>query len=208
GIGLVSVAFATAAYWSFGMATGPAWNAWVTTLVSPEIRKRFFARRARMCHAALFAAMLVGGLGLQWGKDRGSELTLYAALFSGALLARLVSAGFLARQSEASSLVGEHRALGVRGVREAIRSAGSGRVLAYLLSMSLTVNVAAPYFTPYMFGPLALSYAQFMTLIATALVARIAILPYFAALAERRGTRALLGWGELAIVPLTVLGVL
>jgi MFS family permease len=56
-----------------------------------------------------------------------------------------------------------------------------------------------------MFGPLALSYAQFMTLIATALVARIAILPYFAALAERRGTRALLGWGALAIVPLPVL---
>ena len=44
-----------------------------------------------------------------------------------------------------------------------------------------------------------------MTLIATALVARIAILPYFAALAERRGTRALLGWGAVAIVPLPVL---
>jgi MFS family permease len=78
-------------------------------------------------------------------------------------------------------------------------------VLAYLLTMSATVNVAAPYFTPYMFGPLALSYTQFMTLLATALVARIAILPYFAALAERRGTRVLLGWGALAIVPLPVL---
>ena len=61
-IALAWVAFATVAYWSFGMATGPAWNAWVTTLVPPEIRKRFFARRARLCHAALFAAMLVGGL--------------------------------------------------------------------------------------------------------------------------------------------------
>jgi hypothetical protein len=204
-IELVWVALATAAYWSFGMATGPAWSAWVTTLVSPDIRKRFFARRARLCHAALFVGMLVGGLALQWGKQRGHELALYAVLFMGALIARLVSASFLARQSETSGLVGEHRALAARGIREAIRSAGSGRVLAYLLSMSLTVNVAAPYFTPYMFGPLALSYAQFMTLIATALAARIAILPYFAALAERRGTRVLLGWGALGIVPLPVL---
>src|SRR4030095_16918399 len=117
----------------------------------------------------------------------------------------LVAAAFLARQSEAAGLVGQHRALAAHGVRAAIRSAGSGRVLAYLLTMSATVNVAAPYFTPYMFGPLALSYAQFMTLIATALVARIAILPYFAALAERRGTRALLGWCALASVPLPVL---
>jgi hypothetical protein len=205
GIGLVPVAIATAAYWSFGMACGPAWNAWVTTIVRPEIRKRFFARRARLCHAALFAGMLVAGLSLQWGKDRGRELALYAALFVGAMLARLVSARFLASQSEASGLAEQHRALAAHGVRDAIRSAGSGRVLAYLLTMSLTVNVAAPYFTPYMFGPLALSYAQFMTLIATALVARIAILPYFAALAERRGTRALLGWGALAIVPLPVM---
>jgi hypothetical protein len=204
-IGLVAVAVATTAYWSFGMATGPAWNAWVTTIVRPEIRKRFFARRARLCHVALFLAMLAGGLALQWGDEHGNELTLYAALFVGALFARLVSAAFLARQSEAFGLVGQHRALAAHGVRAAIRSAGSGRVLAYLLTMSATVNVAAPYFTPYMFGPLALSYAQFMTLIATALVARIAILPYFAALAERRGTRALLGWGALAIVPLPVL---
>jgi hypothetical protein len=204
-IGLVAVAIATAAYWSFGMATGPAWNAWVTTIVRPDIRRRFFARRARLCHAALFLAMLIGGLALQWGDEHGSELPLYAALFVGALIARLVSAAFLARQSEASGLVGQHRALAAHGIREAIRSAGSGRVLAYLLTMSATVNVAAPYFTPYMFGPLALSYAQFMTLIATALVARIAILPYFAALAERRGTRALLRWGALAIVPLPVL---
>ena len=204
-IGLATVAFATVAYWSFGMATGPAWNAWVTTLVPPEIRKRFFARRARLCHTALFASMLVGGLSLQWGKERGRELALYALLFLGALLARLVSARFLARQGEAPGLVGEHRALAAHGVRAAIRGAGSGRVLAYLLTMSATVNIAAPYFTPYMFGPLGLSYARFMALIATALLARIAIMPYFAALAERRGTRVLLGWGALAIVPLPVL---
>jgi MFS family permease len=204
-IELVWLALATVAYWTFGMATGPAWNAWVTTLVPAEIRKQYFARRARLCHAALFAAMLVGGLALQWGKERASELAFYAALFAGALLARLVSASFLARQSEQAGLVGEHRAQAVGGIREAIRSAGSGRVLAYLLTASLMVNVSAPYFTPYMFGPLDLSYARFMTLIATALVARIAILPYYAALAERRGTRVLLVYGAFGIVPLPVL---
>jgi MFS family permease len=71
--------------------------------------------------------------------------------------------------------------------------------------MSLAVNVAGPFFTPYMFGPLALSYTRYMILIATTLVARVAILPFFAALAERRGTRVLLGWGALGIVPLPVL---
>jgi MFS family permease len=204
-IELVWIALATVAYWTFGMATSPAWNAWVTTLVPQEIRKPFFARRARLCHAALFAGLLVGGLCLQWGKSRGSELAWFALLFCGALLARLVSAAFLARQTESPGLVGEHRAQAAGGILDAIRSAGSGRVLAYLLTMSAFVNVAAPYFTPFWIGELGLSYAQFMTLIATALLARIAILPYFAALAERRGTRVLLVLGAFGIVPLPAL---
>jgi MFS family permease len=204
-IELAWVAFATIAYWSFGMATSPAWSAWVTTLVRANAHARFFARRARYCHAALFLAMLAGGLALQWGDEHGSELALFAVLFAGALLARLVSAGFLARYSETAGLADEHRALAASGIREAIRSAGSGRVLAYLLSMSAAVNIAAPYFTPYMFGPLSLSYTRYMTLTATALVARIAILPFFGALAERRGTRVLLVWGAFGIVPLPVL---
>lgn len=205
GIELAWIALATVAYWTFGMATSPAWNAWVTTLVPAEIRKLFFARRARLCHAALFAGLLVAGLALQWGKDRGRELALYAVLFSGALLARLVSAAFLARQSERPGLVGEHRAQASGGLFSAIRSAGSGHMLAYLLSATAVVHVSAPYFTPYWLGPLRLSYAQFMTLIATALLARIAILPWFAALAERRGTRVLLVLGAFSIVPLPVL---
>src|SRR5262245_49996508 len=73
-IALAWVAFATVAYWSFGMATGPAWNAWVTALVPPEIRARFFARRARRAHMALFLSILVGGLLLQWGDAHGSAL--------------------------------------------------------------------------------------------------------------------------------------
>ena len=42
-----------AAYWGFGMATGPAWNAWVGTIVPARLRARFFARRARLSHAGL-----------------------------------------------------------------------------------------------------------------------------------------------------------
>ena len=56
-----------------------------------------------------------------------------------------------------------------------------------------------------MFGPLALTYAEFMALTAAALLARIAIMPFYGALAQKRGTRVLLGWGALGIVPLPVL---
>ena len=41
-------------YWAATMATVPAWNAWVATLVPGRVRSRYFARRTRL-------ARFVGG---------------------------------------------------------------------------------------------------------------------------------------------------
>ena len=201
-IGLVWVCAATVGYWAFGMATGPAWNAWVTSLVPPETRTRFFARRTRAGHAALLAAIMAGGLALEWGRIRDQELALFAVLFAAAIGARLLSASYLARQSEAPGLATRHRTLRPRGVLEAIRSAGSGGVLAYLLLMQVGVNVATPFFTPYMLGPLGLGYAEFMALTAAALLARVLVMPWLGHVAHRHGTRRVLLIGALGIVPL------
>lgn len=202
---LLWLGVATIAYWSFGMATSPAWNAWVTSLVPEGSRPRFFAERTRRAQAALFVAILVGGLLLQWGRGRGAELSFFAVLFTVAIAARLVSAAFLARQSEAPGLAVGHRALGPQAVLASVLEARSGRVLAYLLGMQAVVNVAAPFFTPYMLKNLALSYAQFMVLTATAFLARVLVLPLLGRLAHRHGTRPILWWGAMGIVPLPAL---
>jgi MFS family permease len=204
-IGLAWLALATVAYWGFGMATGPAWNAWITGLVPAPMRAPFFASRARLAHATLFLAILTGGLLLQWGRSVSAEVLLFSALFASALLARLVSARFLWLQSEAPGQASRHRALPPEAVVRAVRSAGSARVLMYLLGMHAAVNVAAPYFTPFMLGPLALSYTEFMTLTAAAFLSRVAVLPLLGRLAHRRGTATLLWWGAVGIVPLPVL---
>ena len=199
------LAIATAAYWSFGMATGPAWNAWVTTLVPEDMRAPFFAKRTRACQATLFTAILAGGLLLQWGRDLGAELSFFALLFAVAMFARLLSARCLARQSEPRGVAESHRALSPWEIFGSIRAAHSGRVLAYLLGMGAAVHVAAPFFTPYMLGPLGLSYAQYMSLTAAAFLARVAVLPFLGRFAHRRGTRPLLWCGAAGIVPLPVL---
>lgn len=204
-IGLGWLGLATVAYWAFGMATSPAWNAWVTSLVPREIRAGFFARRARSAHASLFVAVLAGGLLLQWGRDRELELPVYGLLFASAMLCRFASARSLSRQSEAPGLAANHRALPSREVVRAVRTAGSLRVLLYLLGMQAVVNVAAPYFTPYMLGPLAFSYTQFMGLTAVAFLARVAVLPLLGRVAHARGSRPVLWWGALGIVPLPAL---
>lgn len=202
---LLWIGVATVGYWGFGMATGPAWNAWVTSLVSAEIRARFFAHRARVSQASLLAALLAAGLLLEQGKGVGRELAVFAGLFALAGAMRLLSAFQLARQSEAPGLPRVHAALG-RGYEGPIfRLRGTRRLLAYLVAMMAATYVAAPFFTPYMLGPLGLSYERFMILTAAAFVARIGVLPLLGRLVERRGARWVLLRGGWAVVPLPVL---
>jgi hypothetical protein len=191
-----------AAYWGFGMATGPAWNSWVGALVPEPMRARFFANRTRWSQGALFAAVLSGGAILERGHGAGAALPAFATLFGLALASRLVSSAFLASQSEPDGLAQSHRSLSFGEVLARLRGTEAGGLLVYLLATQVSVNVAAPYFTPFMLKHLELSYAEFTALTGAAFLSRIAVLPGLARLAEGRGSRVLLWMGAAGIVPL------
>jgi MFS family permease len=199
---------AAALYWGFGMGTGPAWNTWVTTLVPARRRARFFARRNRLGQGALLAGILAGGSILDRLGPPHGPLGVFALLFGTATLARLVSAAFLARQSEPLPLSGNHRTLTPREFLGRLRSRADGALLLYLLAIQLTVHVAAPFFTPFLLGPLALPYGGYTLLIAAAFVARIVALPLLGRLAHGRGAHALLWIGGVGVAPLPALWLL
>jgi MFS family permease len=202
----VGVLFATVAvYWGFGMSTSPAWNTWVGTLVPPVLRARFFAGRARWTHAAVFVGLVSGGTLLELGADAERPLLVFALLFAAAAAARGVSSGFLARQSEPLPIPSGNVRVSPGAFVSHLRGHGHGRLLAFMLALTLTVHIAAPFFTPYMLGPLALSYAEYMSLTAVSFAARILVLPLLGRLAHRAGTRRVLRVGGLAVIPLPAL---
>lgn len=198
--------YATASlYWAFGMATSPAWNTWVGTLVPRALRPRFFAHRNRWSQVALLAGLVAGGAILEAADRAGRPLAGFAALFAVALLARTASARFLASQSEPRPIpLGDTR-VSLPAFLAHMRSAGHGRVLAFLLAFQLSVWIAAPFFTPYMLERLDLSYVRFTALTGAALGARVLLLPLLGRLAHRRGTRWLLWVGAVGILPLPTL---
>jgi MFS family permease len=202
---LALVYLAAAAYWGFGFATGPAWNTWVGSLIPPPERARFFARRSRWCQAAVLAGLLGAGALLEWGDAGAERLGLFGALFAAAGLARLVSAGFLASQSEPTPLPEAHRHVSFLDFGRRFRAGADGRLLAYLLAMQVGVHVAAPFFTPYMLQHLSLSWTQFTVLTGAVFASRIVALPLLGRVAHRRGARPLMWAGALGISPLPVL---
>lgn len=196
---------AVSLYWGCGMATSPAWNTWAGTIVPPSMRASYFARRGAWSQAALLLGLGLGGEVLR--RSGGSDVALegYAGIFLFAFAARLVSVGYLARQSEPRPVpIGETR-IAPSALREHTRSGGHGRLLAYLLAFQLSVWMAAPFFTPYMLGPLELDYREFALLTGTAFLARILALPFLGRLARARGTLRVLWLGSMGIVPLPLL---
>jgi hypothetical protein len=191
-----------AAYWGAGMATSPAWNAWVGALVPGERRARFFARRSRLSQAILLVAILSAGAVLDGGAATDRPLAAFALVFAVAAVARLASAACLARQSEPAGLAAGQRRLSARGVWNVLRETEARGLLLYLLAMQAAVQLCAPYFTPFMLGPLDLSYSGYMTLTAAAFASRIAVLPALGHWAHTRGIRAVFRFGAIGIVPL------
>jgi MFS family permease len=192
-------------YWGLGMATSPAWNTWAGSLVPASIRARSFSRRALWSHASLLAGLVGGGLLLDLGARRGDPVGVYTLVFGAALLARGVSARFLGLQSEPRPISLSDTSISPRAIRDHLRTGGHGRLLVYLLVFQSSVWIAAPYFTPYMLGPLGLDYMAFTALTGSAFLARILALPALGRLAHVSGTRRVLWLGSLGIVPLPTL---
>ncbi len=193
---------AAALYWGFGMATGPAWNTWVTQIVPRRIRSRFFAARSRWSQVAVLSGLLAGGLALEAGSGAERPLPIFAALFGTALLARAVSSRFLASQSEPGAAPPEPLRLSPAAFWAVFRDPAHGSLLVYMMWVQLAVQISAPYFTPFMLGPLALSYAEYAVLIGIPFVSRIVALPALGSLAHRSGSRRVLWIASLGIVPL------
>lgn len=194
-----------AVYWGAGMATGPAWNTWVGTIVPGRVRAGYFARRTRVSQAGVLAGFLVGGLALQAGSALGGVMLAFACLFLFASLCRFASAGFLASQSEPVPPTSDHRHVPLRQWLGRLGGGADGSLLVYLLSVQTAAQIAGPYFTPYMLGQLEFSYARYVLLIGTSFAAKIVALPALGTLARRVGARRLLWLGGVSIVPISAL---
>jgi MFS family permease len=114
-------------YWGAGLAAGPAWNAWVDTLVPQRLRARYFARRTRVGQWGLLAGFVVGGVTLQLGTKVARPTAAFAVLFCLAAVSRLASARLLDGQREPQPPGEDLRLPAFRGVLRGLLAACGGK---------------------------------------------------------------------------------
>lgn len=192
-------------YWAVGFAAGPAWTSWVETLVPERFRERFFGRRQAACQISLFLALVAAGALLRASEGTGHELEAFAALFFLAALARLVSVGFLVRQSEPVPLPDDVAHVSVLDFARRIAAEPGVRMLFCVVPMQFAVQTAEPFFVPYVRTRLHADYLWYLVLVAAAFLGRIVVLPAAGSLARRFGARRVLWGGALGLVPVAAL---
>ncbi len=205
-LGLIFLAVAV--YWGTSMAGGPAWNAWVGTLVPRQIRARYFARRTRAAQLALLLSFAAGGLVLHSTRQEGAALAIFAWLFIAAAASRLVSAKLLDSQRELTAPVADMLTLRPRALMNSLRRDADPRMLVYMVAIQAAVQFAGPYFTPYMLRHLELGYGRYAALICAAYLAKVLVLPWLGRFAARHGAERLLWIGGLTIAPIPALWLL
>jgi uncharacterized membrane protein HdeD (DUF308 family) len=85
----VALLFACAfLYWGSGLATAPAWNAWMAQIVPARIRSRYFGARQSAAQLGVLLGLTAGGLVLH---ETGGGARAFTALFAAAFVCRAIS---------------------------------------------------------------------------------------------------------------------
>jgi MFS family permease len=206
-ISLAALLLIASIYWGTGLATGPAWNTWVETVVPSGVRTRYFAARSRLAQLTTLAGLLIGGAILTLGGwlQRGEQA--YAVMFALAGLLRLVSVYWL---SQHHSLIRPRDAAAIGtapGQPYEIRRSfvHGGRLLLFLVTLQGMVQLSGPFFIPYMLTELGFSYGQFVVLLSISFVTKAFSLSMWGRLTKRGGAKGLLWIGAIGVVPLSSL---
>jgi MFS family permease len=189
-------------YWGANLATGPAWNTWIGTVVPRPVRSRYFAGRSRIAPFGIVAGLVSTGMFLQ-ARTADHRAALFMIPFAVALLARFLCAFLHAAIDENRPIPGPEPGSPLRSLVSGEASASGGRLLLYMLFVQAATQISAPYFTPFMLGQRNFPYPVFASILVASFMGKIIGLPIFGRFVRRFGERALLWVAGIGIIPLS-----
>lgn len=192
-------------FWAGGMSAGPAWNAWMGNVVPKRLRLSFFSRRSRITQGAVLSGLVVGGVLLHLTAHSTFPLSIFAVLFLFASICRFLSAIFLALQTDDAPYHNVNRELHEAERSKVFIERSVYFLFLYFFLNQITVQISAPFSTPYMLKQLELGYGYYMVLIGAALFARILTYTYVPKLVQKHGATFLVVMSAVGIMPLPAL---
>lgn len=192
-------------YWTVGLGAGPAWTAWIETIIPTALRERFLARRTAICQAATVASFVAAGWVLSVAEPAGTTLQAFGWIFVACCAARLISVGYLTTQSEPVPLPRDVRHVGLLELARRLPSEPGLRALFAAVPAQFALQTAEPFLAPYTLRKLGFGYGSYLCLVAAAFLGRVIVLPLAGRAARRFGAASVLRVGVLGLCPVPLL---
>ena len=189
-------------YWSAALAAGPVWNGWISELLHPQRRARFFVQRSRYGEASIVLALITAAALLHYGQSLHKADDFLVIMLILAAICRVLSLLFLGQHPKDPSSDLPSPKWQAEPVWNWFRSRQVVVMVAFSFTSSFAVHVSAPYFSPYMLSSLNLDYAAYTLLIGVVFMARIAANSMILHINDRFGAKTLLRLGSLGIIPI------
>ncbi|MCW3097070.1 MAG: hypothetical protein JWL77_2688 [Chthonomonadaceae bacterium] len=186
--------------------TSPAWTSWMSDLVPPDHRGRYFARRNMV---AGIVGMVIG-LPAAWFLDYATKQHHWQALgfgvlFGVAVVGGLLSFGALLRQPEPPrrqppTAAFSSPADALAYYRAPFADRNFRRMIVFNTLFGLGQNFAAPFFTVYALQVLQLNYVWLQIFATLTSVSGLASMPLWGYLTDRFGNKPLLALSAFGTV--------
>ena len=191
-------------YWASALSTGPAWNAWLSQIIPPKVRVRFFSHRSRWSQLLTFLGLAFGGFVLHRFAQEDKLMNGYTTIFVLAALARVASLMALGRQSPPRGQVAKSESTNLWGMPRLFAESHLKKFMLFMLLFQTATNLSSGLFTPFMLAEMKWSYLHYMSLLATALLARFVTLAYARPLITRFGLRGVFFFSLALISPMPI----
>lgn len=168
-----------------------AWMSWMTDLVPPTIRGRYFSWRNSILGALCMASAFGAGKAYDGLKTTMDPLQAFAPVFVVAVVCGVVSIAILSRISE-PPLQEEPAVPPLQLLRLPFRHRHFRTLLLFWGLWTLATGIAAPFFQPQMIKHLHMSYTAIGLYGAVSGLAALLFQPFWGHLIDRIGNRAVL----------------
>lgn len=159
--------------------TALAWNSWMSDLIPPLIRGRYFGKRSLLLNTAGAITAVLAGVFIDHIGEK--QIWSFVVVILLGVAARLFSTIYMRRQPEPFPAI-ERSTSFLRRIADPFRDRLYRRYLKFVFSWEFSVQLAAPFFVVYMIRVLGVPFST------------VALLAGLTTLANILGQRT---WGEL-----------
>ena len=190
-----------------GALSGVAWLSWMSNLVPPMIRGRFFGLRNSVLGTITILVTLAGGYFLDWFHVRFDNLPPswpFVILFIVAIIAGVISALLLIRQPDPGQQPRNSVFL-LDLFKQPFQNDQFRLMLGFAMTWSFAVNFASPFFIVYMIKDLNFSYTLISLMTILAALADLSGMGFWGTFSDRHGNRPVILISALAATSLPFL---